>query len=279
MTKIFDIPWDAVKLFRKLNSFRSAAAISFYAFLSIIPLMLLIASVLGVIMGKHAAVLDKVIILAKEAFPYASESIIGDLKGLPKSWQPFGWLGLLSLLYGADLMLGATADALTEIFETTYTYGFFKKKIIDLLVFLISIIMAFLSITMTAAAKILSKVSLQNSDLKLPYVLLQSLAFKLVIPFFLVAVTVTLVYRMFSGSNLNLRYAIYGSLIFTALWETAKQLFAWYIFHFTSYSKFYGSLEILTVFLIWIFYTANIFLFSAAIARTAYRFSLHRETA
>ncbi len=279
MIKIFAILWDAVKLFRKLNAFRSAAAISFYAFLSIIPLMLLIASALGVIMGKDAAILDKVIILTKEAFPYASESIIGDLKGLPKSWQPFSWLGLLSLLYGADLMLGATADALTEIFETTYEYGFFKKKIIDLLVFLISIIMAFLSTTMTAAAKILSEVSLQNSGLKLPDVLLQSLAFKLVIPFFLVAVTVTLVYRMFSGSNLNLRYAIYGSLIFTTLWETAKQLFTWYIFHFTSYSKFYGSLEILTVFLIWIFYTANILLFSAAIAGAAYRVSVHRKGA
>lgn len=279
MIKIFAVLWDAGRLFRKLNSLRSAAAISFYAFLSIIPLMLLIASALGVIMGKNAAVLDKVIILAKEAFPYASESIIGDLKGLPKSWQPFGWLGLISLLYGADLMLGATADALTEIFGTVYEYGFFKKKIIDLLVFLISIIMAFLSITMTAAAEILSKVRLQDSGLKLPYILLQSLAFKLIIPFFLVAATVTLVYRMFSGSNMSLRYAIYGSLIFTTLWETAQQLFAWYIFHFTSYSKFYGSLEILTIFLIWIYYTAIMLLFSAAIARTAYRFSFHPEGA
>jgi membrane protein len=279
MTKIFEILWDAVKLFKKLHSFRNAAAISFFAFLSIIPLMLLIASALGVIMGKDAAVLDKVVTLAKEAFPYASESIIGDLKGLPTSWQPFSWLGLIALLYGANRMLGATADALTEIFETTLEYGFFKKKIIDLIVFFIFIVMAFLSITMTAAAKFLSEVSLQDSGQKLLNVLFLNLAFKLVIPFFLMAVTATLVYRMFSGTNMNIRYAIYGSLIFTSLWETVKQLFAWYILHFSAYSKFYGSLEILTVFLIWIFYTANIFLFSAAIARTAYRLSHHREGA
>lgn len=278
MKKISALLWDAIWLFRKLNSFRSAAAISFYAFLSIIPLMLLSASVLGVIMGKDAAILEKVITLSKEAFPYASESIIGDLKGLPKSWQPFGWLGLLSLLYGADLMLSETADALTEIFETTYEYGFFRKKLVDLFVFLIFIFMAFLSIVMTAAAEILSKISLENSGQTLPYVL-QGLAFKLFIPFLLMSITVTLIYRMFSGSNLNLRYAFYGSLIFTVLWETAKQLFAWYILHLTSYGKFYGSLEILTVFLIWIYYSANIFLLSAALARTAYKFSFYRVRA
>ncbi len=130
--------------------------------------------------------------------------------------------------------------------------------------------MVFLSITMTAASKILSEADIHNSGLKLPFFLLHGLAFKLVIPFLLVTITITLVYRMFSGPNLNLRYAFYGSLIFTVLWETAKQFFAWYVSHFTHYHKIYGSLAALMIFLIWIFYSANMLILSAAIARSAY---------
>jgi hypothetical protein len=85
----------------------------------------------------------------------------------------------------------------------------------------------------------------------------------------LVAVTVTLVYRMFSGSNLNLRYAFTPpSLLPLGNRQTA---FCLHIFHFSAYSKFYGSLEILTVFSSGYFIRRSSSLFSAAIARTAYR--------
>lgn len=270
MIKTFVILWDAVKIFRKVNSFKSAAAISFYAFFSLIPLLLLIASVLGFIIGKNTVLLDKAAIIVRDLFPYASDRIIAELKGLPRISKPFGWVGLLTLLYGSELVLGATADALTATFETAQKYGFFRRKIINLLVLSISIIMALISITMTAVAKILSGVAPLGPALKLPYVMLQSLTFKLVIPFLIVTMTVTLVYRIFSGPNLSLRFAFYGSLVFTVLWETAKQFFAWYVSHFTAYNRLYGSLGTLMVFLIWIFYSANMLLFSAAIARSAY---------
>ncbi|MBI5468270.1 MAG: YihY/virulence factor BrkB family protein, partial [Deltaproteobacteria bacterium] len=57
---------------------------------------------------------------------------------------------------------------------------------------------------------------------------------------------------------------------FTALWELAKQLFAWYVSNFGAYNKFYGSLETLMLLLLWIFYSSNIFLFSACVAKSAY---------
>lgn len=277
MIRIFVILWDAVKLFRKVKSFRSAAAISFYAFFSLIPLLIIIGSVLGLIIGKNTIVFDKAAVIVRDLFPYASERIISILKGLPRISKPFGWIGLLSLLYGSELILGATADALTATFETEWKYGFFRRKIINLFVLLVSVIMALISITMTAVAKVLSDVGPQGHGLKIPYALLQSFTFKLIIPFLLVTVTVTFVYKLFSGPNLSLRYSFYGSLIFTVLWETAKQFFAWYVSHFTAYNRLYGSLGTLMVFLIWIFYSANMLLFSAAIARTAYTNRGHRE--
>ena len=273
MITTFVILWDALKLFRNAKSFRSAAAISFYAFFSLIPLLIIIVSVLGFIIGKNAAVLDRVAIVVREVFPYASERIMAEIKGLPRMSRPFGWLGVLPLLYGSELILGAMADALTAIFETSHKYGFFRRKILNLFVLLISIMMAIVSIMMTALSRVLITFAPLGPALELPYVMLQSLAFKLIIPFTLVTTTVTVVYRMFSGPNLSLRYAIYGSLIFTALWESSKQLFAWYVSHFTFYGKFYSSLGALMAFLIWIFYSANMLLLSAAIARCAY---IHR---
>jgi membrane protein len=52
----------------------------------------------------------------------------------------------------------------------------------------------------------------------------------------------------------------------TILWEVAKQLFAWYILHLGRFSFLYGSVATLAIFLLWIYYTAAIFLFGGEIA-------------
>jgi len=48
--------------------------------------------------------------------------------------------------------------------------------------------------------------------------------------------------------------------------EVAKQLFGWYILHPGRFSVLYGSLATLAIFLLWIYYTAAIFLFGGEIA-------------
>jgi membrane protein len=270
MRKTLSTVWKALKLFRDKNCLDSAAAISFYAFFALIPLMILITASLGFVFGVHAWLLDRVIEMVRQGLPYLSERMINDLRGLSDNWRSYGWLGLLFLLYSTEMVLGAAADALTAIFGTAKRYGFLRRKILNIFVLLLAIIASLVSVVMTAVSIMFTRHSIEMAGVKLLITLIDSFVFKLVLPFFFMACTVALVFKILSGPNMNLRYSFYGSLLFTALWESAKQLFAWYVSNFGTYNKFYGSLETLMLLLLWIFYSFNIFLFSACVAKSAY---------
>ncbi|HXI10332.1 MAG TPA: YihY/virulence factor BrkB family protein [Thermodesulfobacteriota bacterium] len=270
MIKTFSTVWKGLKLFINNNCLTSAAAMSFYAFFSLIPLMILITASLGFIFGIHAGLLDRVIEMVRQGLPYLSERFINDLRGLSDKWQSYGWLGLLFLVYSTEMVLGATSEALTAIFGTTERYGFLRRKVLNLFVLLLAIIASLMSLVMTAVSIVFTRHNIEVAGVKLLISLIDSLVFKLVLPFFLMAGMVAVVFKILSGPNMTLRYSFYGSLLFTVLWESAKQLFAWYVSNFGSYNKFYGSLGTLMILLLWIFYSSNIFLFSACIAKSAY---------
>ncbi|MEK7773260.1 MAG: YihY/virulence factor BrkB family protein, partial [Deltaproteobacteria bacterium] len=239
MKNFLAISWEGAKVFLDNQCFTRAAAISFYAFFSLIPFMILITAAIGFVLGSHAGLLDKVINVVREALPYLSDRIVGDLRGLSGRWKSTGWLGLIFLLWSAEAVLAATSEALNAIFGTQERWGFVRQKIINLLVLCLATIAAFISIIITAASLVLRKVEIRMLGVDISYYLIESLTFKYMLPFFLVAGVTAVIYRISSGPSLNFRYAFYGSVLFTFLWEAAKHLFTWYISNFSSYSKFY----------------------------------------
>lgn len=270
MRDFFGAIRDGFRIYGRNNCFNSSAAISFYAFFSLVPMLLLITAGLGFIMGAKAGLMERVVGMAKQSLPYIGDKTIGDIKGLSYDWKKMSWLGIISLVSSAELVLGATADALTGIFGITVKRGFIKSRIVYLIVLMIGILAAFISVTMTAASILLRKADISFFGWGVLYYLIQSVIFKYILPFLLVTFVVGLVYRVFAGSSMDLNHAFLGSLVFTALWETAKHLFEWYISNFPTYNKFYGSIGTLMVLLLWMFYSSNIFLFSASIAKAAY---------
>jgi len=275
-TNFFASLWEAVNTFLEVECYNSAAAISFYGFFSLIPLMLLTTAFLGFVLGSQSGVLDQVIGLVKQGLPYISETVVADLKGLALKWRTFGWVAIVSLLWSAELVLNSSADALLRIFEKPGAHGFWKRRAVNLSVLFIAVAAALFSVVVTAVSGISARVQVTLFGVDLSHLLIESIGLKYVAPFLTVTVSVALVYRILSGSALNILYALYGSVVFTVLWESAKQVFALYLSYFPSYNKFYASLGTLMILLIWIYYSVSIFLFAAAFARAAYRRGAYR---
>ena len=63
------------------------------------------------------------------------------------------------------------------------------------------------------------------------------------------------------------RHAFIGGLILAILWEMAKHLFSNYVTTLAVYSRLYGSLLFVVLFLLWTYYSALLFLFGAEIVR------------
>jgi membrane protein len=70
-----------------------------------------------------------------------------------------------------------------------------------------------------------------------------------------------LAYTVIPNTRVKLRPALVGALVAAILWETGKWAFSQYLVYSTSYQKFYGSIALIPLFLLWIYAAWMIVLF------------------
>jgi membrane protein len=260
--------WEGARTYRASGGFNDSAAISFYALFSLIPMLLIITSVLAFVIGKEAGLLDRITVVVTEALPRGGAAVADDLREIAERPTSFGWLGVITLVWSAEFVLDSTSAALSKIFGAG-ARGFLRRKVVNLAVLAMAVVAATGSILVTAASRVAGGLAIGVPGIGFLYRLMQGLAFAYILPALLVAASAAFVFWMFSGLRLRLRYALCGSALFTALWEASKQFFAWYVSNIRGYNMFYGSFGAVMMLLLWIFYSANIFLFSACYASAA----------
>jgi membrane protein len=69
-----------------------------------------------------------------------------------------------------------------------------------------------------------------------------------------------LIYKITPNKKVPVKLAFQAALFTSLFWEVAKQLFGWYVLHLGRFSMVYGSLGILAIFFLWIYYSSAILL-------------------
>lgn len=263
MRKLYIIIADSIRAFSYDNCLTLAAAISFYALFSLLPLMFLFFSLIGFVLGTETWLFERILQFVKESLPYLSDSIVADIKGLIDNRKVFGWIGIILLIWSAEFVILAIRDAMNIIFGEAGKVGFIKTRLIVWGVFFIWCLVFLISIGLPVAAEILSRIKIAAIGIDISYYLARSITFKYFMPVIIMIVAVAFIFKIMVGRNIRTKHAILGSIIFSVLWEAAKHLFALYLTHFGSFNKMYGSLGAIMIMLLWIFYSAVILLFSA----------------
>ncbi|HED53401.1 MAG TPA: YihY family inner membrane protein [Phycisphaerales bacterium] len=80
------------------------------------------------------------------------------------------------------------------------------------------------------------------------------------------ALLLLLAYTMIPNTRVHVRTAVVGAIIAAILWEVAKWGFRQYVGYSVSYAKIYGSLAILPLFMLWIYFTWLIVLFGMQVS-------------
>ncbi len=73
----------------------------------------------------------------------------------------------------------------------------------------------------------------------------------------------SIVYLLLPNTRVKWRAAALGGTVAGIIWEFAKHGFNFYIANFVSYTKIYGTLGVLPIFLVWVYMSWLIFLFGA----------------
>lgn len=244
------------------------AAIAFYAVTSLAPVLLIVIAIAGLVFGREAAqdavngqfselmgkqtaeVLQSVIVSASAK----SSGIVATV------------LGVAMLIATASGVFGEMQAALNKIWKTpsqeTTLSRLIRARVTSLglvaaLGFLL-VVSLVVSAGLTAFANHLNRLPVGTP-------LLSGLNFA--VSWLLFAVLFGAIYKMLPDRTLQWRDVIIGALMTSFLFNIGKSLIGWYIGS-SAVASSYGAAGGLIVLLLWVYYSAQIFLFGAEFTKT-----------
>ncbi|MNT92522.1 hypothetical protein D3C72_2338230 [compost metagenome] len=73
-------------------------------------------------------------------------------------------------------------------------------------------------------------------------------------------------YRFLPSQRVSVAQIALGAAVSTVLWEILRRLFGWYLATFSRFDDIYGPATSVIVFLLWLYFSAIVFLLGAEVA-------------
>ncbi len=239
-----------------------AAAVTFYALLSVFPAMAALVSIYG-LFADPAAISDQINALGN-VMPGGGTALLGDeLKSLTSApAKGLGWalvLGVATSLWTANQAMKAFFNALNAVYEEHEKRSFIKLTALTLACtvgVILFVVIALVGVVVVPA--VLNFVGLGGiTDLLVRIV-------RWPILLVLIGVVLAVLYRYGpSREHAKWRWISWGSGFAAIVWVLVSLLFSWYVAHFGSYNKTYGSLGAVVGFMTWIWISTTVVLIGA----------------
>jgi membrane protein len=241
-----------------------AGSLSYFTVMALIPLCMFLITLFGYYLGHYPEfyrfVLDKLV----HFFPSATGQISEQIMKLT-SFRGKGTWGLI--LYGllSYQVFASLEKSLNAVFRVKKKRHMFFSVLASGVVVTGVIILLLLSFAAASAIPLLNVFRPYLANVKIST--LTGFVIRFVIPFFLVLVTVAMVYKLLPNARVRLSSAFGGGLFTAFFLEIAKHFFTWYVVSVAHLGRVYGSLTVFIFFLLWMFYSACIFLIGGEIVR------------
>jgi membrane protein len=242
-----------VSEFREDNLTDWAAALTYYAVLSIFPALIVLVSILG-LAGVSAtnAILDNI----KDLGPGPAQDIIsGAIKEIAASSSTAGVafvLGLVASLWTASGYVGAFSRACNVIYEIEEGRSFWKLRPLQVgMTLILLLLVAISAIAIVISGPLASEVG-KVFGVAEAAVTIFSIVKWPVIVLVLMTMLAILYYGAPNVRHPGFRWITPGGVLAILLWILASIGFAFYVSNFSAYNATYGSLAGVIVFLIWL---------------------------
>jgi membrane protein len=242
-----------------------AAAISFYAILSVIPLFLVFMSISGYVLHSSKQALQAVIVLLWRTSPTSIADGFQVITKLMEQKTVFGIIGILGSTWAASRIFSAVEDAMNTVWKVEKRRSYWHSKFLTLLLVPITVLVMLSSLAFTALYALAKNIEIPLIGLKLSQAHWISQISVVLLPLVLGIGMFFLTYKIIPNRKVSYRGALIGALCASGLWEVAKFLFDVYIKHYGNFQKMYGSFATIVVMLIWVYYSAYILLIGAEI--------------
>ena len=250
-----------------------AASLAFFALLSFFPLIFVLLYLLSFVMSQTQIHHQLLLQFLKTFLPAIGPELALEIHRVANE-QVVRWIVLLTFVWFAMLVLYELTYTINVVFEAPKRRHPIMSTMLSMgLLGLLEVLMV-LSYVVSESLALLAARAPRVAGLDLVALAAHSFLLDYVLPFALVLVAITTLYRFLPEQRPSWREAALGGIIITPAWEIAKHLFGTYVTDLAVYGRMYGSLFAVVLFLIWIYYSAALLLFGAAFV---HRFQVMRQ--
>jgi membrane protein len=250
-----------------------AAAISFYAILSLIPLVLLMFSIAGYVLESVSQdyrspdeMFSYLAEYIRAMLPFSSEDFITRLRGIALNREAYGLTGLVILFVTSSLVFRTLELSFNKVFKTQQRRSMLLHQLL-FVAFIFGIGLLFLAVHYLSI--IGSSVASGHSDTiasRIENFLDSFQVLRIIAPLLTGTLVFSFLLKFFSRQKVRNRASLFAGLLFSMLWMLATRLFAYYLTHLARFSLLYGSLASLAVMVVWVFYSSMVLLLCAEFA-------------
>ena len=245
------------------------AAIAYYTIFSVAPTVILIIAVAGFTYGEEAAAgaLYRELRGMVGAESAATIQKLVESANQPRTGAVATAIGLITLFIGATTVFGELQSSLNVIWKaeplkSSTWWILLRTRLLSLsLVFGIGFL---LTVSLVVSAAISALGEFVNSFAGGTEFFLQSLNF--VVSFAVVTVLFAMIYKVLPDRDIVWGDVWFGASVTSALFSLGKLLIGFYIGK-SGVASSYGAAGTLIVLLLWVYYSAQIFLFGAELTR------------
>ena len=246
------------------NALSRGASIAFYTVTSIAPVLLIVIAIAGLVFGDDAARNAIQAQLSGLMGPQSAEMLQNAVKSA--SGRSTGILataiGILTLIVTASGVFGEMQSTLNAIWKAT-PQGTTVSQLLRARAVSLGLVGALgflLIVSLTISAGLSAFGDFVNAYLPFGKLILVTLNF--VVSLLLISVLFAAIYKVLPDIKLEWRDVLVGAFATAVLFTIGKSLIGWYIGS-SSVASAYGAAGALFVVLLWIYYSAQIFLFGA----------------
>lgn len=258
----FRLLYRAVRKGLKDHGRDHAAAIAFWIFFSIFPLLLGLFAAAGYFLESQAAQ-ARLIELVTETLPGSADLVKGNVEDVVRARGTLGLVGLIGLFWTASSGIGAITRAINRTLGAKRSHPAFLSKVRYFLTTVAVSVFLVLSVGVTASLEVLANLDLRALNrLGVEPGAIENLAGWLTGLLF-AFLTFALVYKVTPYIETRWRQVIPGALLGAAVFELSKRGFLFYLGRVANFEAVYGSLSSIIVLLLWLYVSALVLLLGA----------------
>ncbi len=235
--------WQVLKAFRANQGLLLAGAVAYYALLSIVPLLILIAIVLSQLTDP-ATVLQTVGRYLDWLVPGQARGIVPELARFLENRNVLGPVLLVTMLFFSSLAFTVLENAMSVVFHhrVAIRRRHFLISAVIPYAYILCLGIGLLMVTLVAGSlQVLGQRSIELFGREWSLVGLSGVLLYLLGVAGEVFV-LTSVYLVMPVGRLSLTHALIGGITATALWELTRHALVWYFATLSQISTVYGSL-------------------------------------